>query len=1344
MSEPVIKKRKDKKKPVATNLQQEYEESGCADNYYTSECNKFQLKKELVESQVLAIHPEENSYLYPTLNDPNFNLKIAKKKEFNDSQYDGKIEDIEDQAEKLSHADFELAPHQAFVRNFLSFQTPYNSLLLYHGLGTGKTCSAIGVCEEMRDYLKQMGITKRIIIVASPNVQDNFRTQLFDERRLKEVDGIWNIKLCTGNKLLKEINPMNMKGLSKEKVVSQIKILINNYYSFLGYVEFANYIARVEEYRGEYKDAKDLLTKKAHKLQREFNDRLIVIDEVHNIRMDDNNENKRVATELMKLVRNVDNLRLLLLSATPMYNSYKEIVWLLNLMNINDKRATIEVSDIFDSSGEFKTEVVDGQTKEVGKELLIRKATGYVSFVRGDNPYTFPFRVFPNVFANTALTTFTEDKAYPKYQMNGKKIPKDDVLKILSLFLTEIGSVQSLGYQYIIDSLRKKTMTITTRQGQVRKMPSFDNMDKFGYTMLQLPLEALNMVYPMEGLDRAVVTPVSSYSEGEDSVDSVGSVGSADEEEEKAVTRKQGEESDEEADELSVNPSGINPQELTGKHGLARMMDYIQTTTPAVRGEFKYKKSTVEKYGRIFSPPEIGKYSSKIKNICKSIVSDEGVVSKGIILIYSQYIEAGLFPMALALEEMGFSRYGDNAKSLFKTPPSEPMAIDISDEKRYLFKPRPKKLTASKTLVPARYVMITGDSRISPNNNFEVKALTSEDNMLGNKIKVVLISKAGSEGLDFKFIRQVHIMEPWYNMNRNEQIIGRAVRNFSHKDLPFKERNVQIYLYGTMLERNVEESADLYVYRVAEKKAVQIGKVSRVLKQTAVDCIINRTQTNFTVENFADQHVTQILSDGQTIKDFPVGDTPKSSACDYMDTCDYKCVKSENANITDVNTKIDEKDVNLDTYNETYIMMNSEKIMQKIKLLMKERFFYIKKELLLKINDPKPFPKVQIYAALTQLIEDHNEYLIDKYGRTGYLINIGEYYLFQPSELNYEHTSIFDRSVPIDYKHSAIKFDIKLEDSTRKAVLDTRAKHEPGTAVAAEHIGNNHHMSADAIMKTMLANYKMATEYLDMDKDILKQKMGKNNEGKNTDIITDKGEHEWYKFCAVALIKLHQREKFTIPILKECLVEHLVDMLIYLDKVAVLNYLYSKEYVVKKDSLDEQVKHYFDKQKKHLTGDKMAIILFNGNNKLTNEKILVYDNTRGEWVPAEYTDKTEFDKLLSPLKVALSDVYGFIEYANKNKYLVFKTKDKRKERELGARCDEAGKVKVIKILNDIITNKFTKDNTKNIIQPELCCITEFVFRYYTKTKREGKTWFFSPETAILYLKKDKDKDKKKK
>ena len=75
-------------------------------------------------------------------------------------------------------------------------QTPYNSLLLYHGLGTGKTCSAIGIAEEMRQYYKNIGSSEKIIIVASPNVQANFKNQLFDERKLRQEGSSWIANTC--------------------------------------------------------------------------------------------------------------------------------------------------------------------------------------------------------------------------------------------------------------------------------------------------------------------------------------------------------------------------------------------------------------------------------------------------------------------------------------------------------------------------------------------------------------------------------------------------------------------------------------------------------------------------------------------------------------------------------------------------------------------------------------------------------------------------------------------------------------------------------------------------------------------------------------------------------------------------------------------------------------------------------------------------------------------------------------------------------------------------------------------------------------------------------------------
>ena len=99
---------------------------------------------------------------------------------------------------------------------------------------------------------------------------------------------------------------------------------------------------------------------------------------------------------------------------------------------------------------------------------------------------------------------------------------------------------------------------------------------------------------------------------------------------------------------------------LYGKRGLARVMNYDERT----KSNFKYKDKTLQNFGRIFSPENIGKYSAKIAYICESIYK-----SQGIVFIYSQYIDGGAVPIALALEEMGIKRYGSN-KSLFEKAPT--------------------------------------------------------------------------------------------------------------------------------------------------------------------------------------------------------------------------------------------------------------------------------------------------------------------------------------------------------------------------------------------------------------------------------------------------------------------------------------------------------------------------------------------------------------------------------------------------------------------------------------------------------------------------------------------------
>ena len=178
----------------------------------------------------------DETILYPNLNDKKFNIKISNKKEFNDYKYDGTIHDVIEESEKLANMEFELAPYQIFVRNFMSSNTPYNSLLLYHGLGTGKTCTAITVAEDMRSYLNQINISQRIIVVASPNVQDNFKLQIFNEDKLNLKNGLWYSNSCIGNKLINEINPMGTKDLTKEYIIQQINKIIRSSYLFLGYI----------------------------------------------------------------------------------------------------------------------------------------------------------------------------------------------------------------------------------------------------------------------------------------------------------------------------------------------------------------------------------------------------------------------------------------------------------------------------------------------------------------------------------------------------------------------------------------------------------------------------------------------------------------------------------------------------------------------------------------------------------------------------------------------------------------------------------------------------------------------------------------------------------------------------------------------------------------------------------------------------------------------------------------------------------------------------------------------------------------------------------------------------
>ena len=736
---------------------------------------------------------------------------------------------------------------------------------------------------------------------------------------------------------------------------------------------------------------------------------------------------------------------------------------------------------------------------------------------------------------------------------------------------------------------------------------------------------------------------------------------------------------------LDDDSSAKNISGIVGKEGLNRVMSHKQTNK--IRHSFKYKDDAMRDYGRIFSRSEIGKYSGKIKSICESVMKSTGVV-----LIYSQYIDGGIIPIALALEELGLTR-ASGGKSLFETPPTDPIdAVTL----------KPKSEVEGDEFNSAKYVMITGDKSISPDNVADLKSVTSLDNVNGEKVKVVLISLAGAEGLDFKFIRQVHVVEPWYNMNRIEQIIGRAVRTCSHKNLDFIDRNVEIYLHGTLIKDSDEEAADLYVYRVAEAKAVTMGRVSRVIKTIAVDCLLNSEQMNFSIESMKENGVEKIVKQNLSSKkesiEYQVGDKPLTAICDYMDKCMYSCkTKDKGYKLLDNNT-------NLGSYRKEFINVNTDRIIKRVRLLMKNRFFYKKSEMITEINQVRDYPLIQIFAALNQMIEDKSEYITDKYNRIGNLINIGDLYLFQPLEIKNEKISVYERSAPIEYKRPAIKID--LTNTQEEDIKQTD----------------------DEIIDDMNKKYILVMDTR----------------------VVNSGEKDWYSLAGPVIHELKQSEKFENSDIDDAVVGHIIDKMDFEDTLSLLNYI-ERNKNLEMNEFHKKIQTYLENQ--IIKNDKISGYYL--NNKGIRE---LYKLNNGEWIKGLPSDKgkmeNEITASVKSVKTQINDHFGFMSYDDKSETNEFKIKDNNNTRMKGYRCQQKPKKYVVSLFKKIIGDEdynlfknileknsygIKKLNSNNFNAIQICILLEMYFRIYSKNNTNGKIWFLNPLEYIIKQKFDKQK-----
>lgn len=132
-----------------------------------------------------------------------------------------------------------------------------------------------------------------------------------------------------------------------------------------------------------------------------------------------------------------------------------------------------------------------------------------------------------------------------------------------------------------------------------------------------------------------------------------------------------------------------------------------------------------------------------------------------------------------------------------------------------------------------RYAVWSGDEKHHIKEKIKF-VYNKKENKNGDKIKIILGSPSIKEGISLLRVSQIHILEPYWNMSRMLQIVGRGNRFCSHKDLPKRRQHVEIYLYLATYPK--KKTIDQYIWKLAKKKNNLIKKFERALKEMAIDC----------------------------------------------------------------------------------------------------------------------------------------------------------------------------------------------------------------------------------------------------------------------------------------------------------------------------------------------------------------------------------------------------------------------------------------------------------------------------------------------------------------------------
>ena len=605
----------------------------------------------------------------------------------------------------------DLTLYQEFIGQFLNYQSPFKDLLIYHGVGAGKTRTAINLYNILYNYTPKWNIF--IIIPASlhddPWLSDikKFMTSENYDQRFANIEFIHYDSPFADRDFLEKVKKADASKTSLF-IIDEAHRFINNVYN-------------------------NISSKKGKRAQ-------VIYDYIQQEKKDN------------------PNTRILLLSATPAVNIPFEFALIFNLLRPGAFPTSESMFEqLFISSANFAS------LNENTKNMFQRRILGLVSYYIGATPDKFASKTIH--YLNIPMESYQEE-VYTYFEQIEEQ--KEKLRRQLSR--GKVGDNMSTYAAYTRQACNFVFPNISEKvNGEKRPRPGAYRIKESDAIVLD---EGKNIEKKNE--------LVKSKAEALEYMKAIRTFTNSFIEYLKDILR-------------------------LDKENKYTISDDIKKFHDNYEGSFTNFYENEENKSKLFEALYMcsPKFIRIIFNILKT---------KGTVMIYSNYVEMeGLQLLKVYLNFFGFIDIDQD---------SEFNKNDLSEN----------KLSKDGLRFCEFHGGIEKDIR-----KINKEIFNKTENKYGKYCKIIMISPAGAEGINLNNVRQVHVVEPYWNEVRIEQVIGRALRYCQHKDLPMDERKVDIFRYK-MTRKNNKETTDEKMESISRRKNNLLLSFIEAVKEAAVDC----------------------------------------------------------------------------------------------------------------------------------------------------------------------------------------------------------------------------------------------------------------------------------------------------------------------------------------------------------------------------------------------------------------------------------------------------------------------------------------------------------------------------